>query len=159
MNFWSNLTAREQLAIYICGVAIVLIAFIMFVISPLMAQKQASVNALKEEKSRYYNVLSMSADVMIDRMVEKEAPGDSRTPIREAATIASRDVGIAISRIQPGTDDKISFWIEEAKTDQIFNWLIILDEKYGRTAQKVSLQKNSGQPTLRGQFEFKEGIK
>jgi len=35
------------------------------------------------------------------------------------------------------------------------NWLVLLRSQYGYNATKVTIQKNSGEDTLRGQFKFK----
>ena len=82
----------------------------------------------------------------------------SSPPIREAATAASRQSGVSISRIQPEADNKVTFWIDKAGTQAIMNWLVLLKTQYGYNPSKVTIQKNTGEESLRGQFEFEGDI-
>jgi len=152
-SFWLGLSERERVLIYVGAGILVSLLIYVFVINPLADKKQASLRALEAERAIYYRVLDM-AQISKNNGVTVQAGASRTAPTREAVTEASRKTGIAISRIQPSRDGDISFWIDTAKTGEMFDWLLLLEQEYGRQAKKVSLQKNAGEETLRGQFEF-----
>ncbi len=154
IKIWNNLTSREQLLIIICGVFVFMFLLFIALIKPISDRKIDSLRAMEEEKNRYDKVLELSA-LSTTSSQEAGSAGADTTSIREAATTTSRKVGIAISRIQPASDGSVSFWIDNSRTTEIMNWLILLNDEHAQQAQKVSLQKNNGEETLRGQFEFK----
>lgn len=152
-RFWSGLSERERLLICTGAAVMTALVIYMFVVNPLAARKKVSLSALEAEKTIYYSVLDMAQASKRNGETIQTAPFNT-VPIREAATEASRKTGIAISRIQPGRDGDVSFWIDTATTWEIFNWFLLLEQEYGRQAKRISLQKNTGEETLRGQFVF-----
>ncbi len=152
-KFWLGLTQREQILIVACGVTVLCFLLYVLVINPILSNKQSAYAALEAQKQSYSKILSLA--VQAERVDRHNANSISRQlPIREAATEASRTVGVAISRIQPGSDDKVTFWIDNANTQEMNSWLLLLKDQYGWQVSKVSLNKNSDGETLRGQFEF-----
>lgn len=156
-NFWYNLSRREQILLMLCGSLILFFILYIVVLKPLSDRKENSFRTLKDEKGRYERVLQMAAN-MPNNFYQDKHDLKSTTPIRTAATEASKEIGVSIARIQPGPNDTLSFWIDAVKTEELFNWLMLLDKRYGNKVQKVSIQKNTGENTLRGQFEFKSGL-
>ncbi|MCP5380959.1 MAG: type II secretion system protein M [Kordiimonadaceae bacterium] len=157
--FWSELTERERLLISFCGFVVAIFFIYLLMIRPLFEKEQASRRAMEAEKDAYSRILDLASKAEASRGIERPVQKMEAVDLREAATIASKETGIAISRIQPGLDGDVSFWVDAAKTDQIFNWLLLMNSRYGRQVKKVSLQKNSGSESLRGQFEFVGEIK
>jgi type II secretory pathway component PulM len=129
MKYWYNLTLREQIALIILTVFVGIFLIYVLMVMPLIERNEQSLLALNNEKARYN--------------------------LRDAATSASRQTGVAISRIQPEADNSVTFWIDKAGTLEMMNWLVLLRSQYGYNATKVTIQKNSGEDTLRGQFKFK----
>jgi type II secretory pathway component PulM len=152
-SFWSGLTERERLLICAGAVVVVTLLIYALVLNPLAERKQASLRALETERTIYYNVLDM-ARASKNNSATVQTASFRTTPIREAVTEASRKTGIAISRIQPDRDGDVSFWIDAANTGEIFDWLLLLEQEFGRQVKRISIQKNTGEETLRGQFEF-----
>ena len=155
INFWHSLNNREKVFVA-TGIAITVIFLIYIVIfKPLSDSRNASELALQEEKARFERIVALAAQAE-NSTSSTTSTSNSMTPIREAATITSRATGVAISRIQPGPNNTVSFWVDNGGVRDIFNWLIQLNDQYGKNVQKVSLQKNVGEDTIRGQFEFQE---
>lgn len=150
-KFWSALSEREIILISICGVSIALFVIYMFVITPISQTRESSRNALEAQKKSYARIVALASEAARSDSTQNII---EHTPIREAATEASRTVGVAISRIQPGNDNRVTFWIDEANTQEISRWLLMLKEQYGWNVTKLSLNKNTNSETLRGQFEF-----
>lgn len=137
----------------LCGAVVMFFILYITLIKPISDRRENSFQALQEEKARYERVITLAAKVANDTNQTKQS-SNTNVPIRAAATEASKRIGIAIARIQPGRADSVSFWIDAAKTEELFNWLMLLDEEYGEKAKKISIQKNIDGNTLRGQFEF-----
>ena len=157
--FWSGLTEREQLLICLCGFVVAIFFVYLLMIRPLLEKEQSSRRAMEAEKAAYSRILDLASKAEASRGIKSPDQKMEAVDLREAATIASKETGIAISRIQPGRDGDVSFWIDAAKTDQIFNWLLLMNSRYDREVKKLSLQKNANSESLRGQFEFAGDIK
>lgn len=154
-NYWLELSARERSLISICGATIVLFLIYILIFKPISDAKDAAFNALEIQKQSYKRVVVMATNA--DPGATEVINASEKLPIREAATEASRVLGIAISRIQPGNDGLITFWIDEASTQDMTNWLLLLSNQYRWQATKVSINKNTGSSNLRGQFGFDGG--
>ncbi len=153
-NFWDELPYREKIFVGAGGAAITLFLLYILLVKPVSDEMNDSERALANEKERFERILSLAANAKATSTTNNHRTTDV-LPIREAATETSRSIGIAISRIQPGQDGNVSFWVDSATTREMFDWLILLREAHGKTAHKISLHKNVGEETLRGQFEFR----
>ncbi|HPF47666.1 MAG: type II secretion system protein M [Alphaproteobacteria bacterium] len=152
--FWSGLTERERLLICLCGALVAVTITYLLLIRPLFEKEQNTRRAMEAEKAAYTRIIDLASRAEGTRGIKGPDQKAEAVDLREAATIASKETGIAISRIQPGRDGDVSFWIDAAKTDQIFNWLLLMDSRYDRQVKKLTLQKNANSENLRGQFEF-----
>ena len=152
-KFWSGLTEREQLLMLLCVVSVFLFLLYVSVIDPISREKAAAQRALDAQKQTYGRILDMASSAK-DGTSSDDMARSEQLPLREAATAAARFVGIAVSRIQPGSDNRITFWIDEASTQDMSKWLLFLENEHNWTPSKVSLNKNLQGNTLRGQFEF-----
>ena len=157
MKIWNNLTSREQISLMVLALFMGLFLAYVLLVMPLFEKREQSLIALNDEKARYQRIMQMAKSTQ--GTSEKNSINDlSSPPIREAATAASRQSGVAISRIQPEADNKVTFWIDKAGTQAIMNWLVLLKTQYGYNPSKVTIQKNTGEESLRGQFEFEGDI-
>lgn len=156
MKFWNNRTSREQISLIVLALFIGLFLVYVLILMPLVVKKEQSLATLEDEKARYQRIVQMAQ--LSQKTNELSSSDDiSSIPIREAATIASRQSGVSISRIQPEADNKVTFWIDKAGTQEMMNWLVLLKSQYGYNPSKVTIQKNTGEESLRGQIEF-EGV-
>jgi type II secretory pathway component PulM len=154
MKYWYNLTLREQIALIILTVFVGIFLIYVLMVMPLIERNEQSLLALNNEKARYNRIMQM-AQTTRSTSSQPSINSIPSTPLRDAATSASRQTGVAISRIQPEADNSVTFWIDKAGTLEMMNWLVLLRSQYGYNATKVTIQKNSGEDTLRGQFKFK----
>ncbi|MCC3861754.1 type II secretion system protein GspM [Pseudemcibacter aquimaris] len=152
MNFWNGLQRREQNALMIMVVAIIIFLIYVLLVMPLISGKENALRALDDEKARYERIMQLAVTAGPSQNVSADIK--AVLPIREAATDASRNAGVSISRIQPGRDNTVTFWVDRAGTSEMMNWLLMLQNEYGHVPVKVTIQKNTGEETLRGQFEF-----
>lgn len=153
MKYWANLTSREQLSLITLAVLIGLFLIYILLVMPLVGEKEQALISLNDEKERYQRVMQM-AKMTKETNGQKRMSTNSEIPIREAATAASQQTGVSISRIQPEANNRVTFWIDKAGTQEMMNWLVLLRSRYGFNATKVTIQKNTGEESLRGQFEF-----
>lgn len=151
-NFWHGLNRREQFSLIIMGACVVLFLMYLLIIMPLMENRDRAIRAFNDEKSRYTRIMELAELAGSTKQTNQE--NITKIPIREAATNASRNTGVAISRIQPGNDNKVTFWVDRTGTAEIMNWLILLKSENGHNPIKITLQRNSDEKSLRGQFEF-----
>lgn len=152
-KFWLDISDRERTLIVICGVMIVLFIIYLFVVAPLSREKSAAQRAFVAQQETYERVLALAATTSQKR-ADVSAGMSPRQPIREVATTVAHEQGIAISRIQPTADDRITLWIDQATTQEITRWLLTLENDHNWTATKVSINKNTDGSSVRGQFEF-----
>lgn len=153
-KYWLRLTEREQLLVSGCVAFIIVFMVYVFIISPLSKEKNEALRALEVQKNTYNRVVDMAAQATIEGSSNRFDASENM-PIREAATVSARATGIAISRIQPGADNRVTFWVDEANTQDITAWLLLLKNEYHWTVTKITLNKNTNNNTVRGQFEFK----
>ncbi len=153
-KYWIKLTEREQLLVSGCALSIIFFMMYVFIISPLLKEKNDAVRALETQKNIYYHVVDMAVQATVTGSF-KGLDISETMPLREAATVTARATGIAISRIQPGSDNRVTFWVDEASTQDIAAWLLLLKNEHHWSVSKVTINKNTNNNTVRGQFEFK----
>lgn len=154
MKYWYSLTVREQISLMVLAGFGGLFLIYVLLVMPLIARNEQSLIALNDEKARYNRILEMAKAVKTTG--NQSSKNSISMPIREAATSASRQTGVSISRIQPEANNRITFWVDKAGTQETMNWLVRFRSEYGYDATKVTIQKNSAEETIRGQFEFED---
>jgi len=152
-EFWQNLTARERAVVAVAGVLTVLVVGYFMLVRPLADYEAESQRALARAKAVYQQIDAGAAEVEAARGTTQEKAGET-TSLRVAVAQSAREIGVAISRLQPGADGALTVWVESVPSPVFYRWLETLSAAHGIAPVKVVAQKSSAGVQLRVQLEF-----
>ncbi len=154
-SFLENVSEREKWLLTIMVVLMVFVGGYLAVYRPLVAAEAASERSLLTAEHVYRTVEQAA------RLSEQAGENSSATakrnddrPIRVIAAVEARQAGVNISRIQPGEGGSVTIWIDAVAPQTFYNWAVSLQEKYGLSPQKVSLEKTNNNGAVRVQLQF-----
>jgi len=156
-TYWQKLTEREKLLVSSAG-ALVLVTVAYFIaIRPLVAYHTESARAYSSAYTQFQTVRSYASQI---QAVAVEADNNKalQQPInlRVAVSNTARASGVAISRLQPSEDGRLTIWAEQIQSPQLFLWLDTLSKAHSIGPQNVLIQKTSVPGTLRVQLQFSD---
>lgn len=149
-RWWFSRSARERALILAAGglTALALLWFAAF--APALAARAQAQRAYLTAADLYAEMTAGARAAAQLRAAAPEAasgPADDQ-PLRTAAGLAARDLGLEISRIQPGENGAIAFVFDAADPQDLFRWVERLETRYGAPAAMVTMRRNDGARTV-----------
>jgi type II secretory pathway component PulM len=80
---------------------------------------------------------------MASRPAVNAATG-GETNIRIVATETAREMGVAVTRLNPAENDGLSIWLDGTEPTLLFRWLLRLREEHGIAVWRASIHKGEG---------------
>lgn len=141
MFVWQERTGREKvlLAAAACVCACVLIYFA--VVRPTVAYQKGAQVYLDSAVELHADVTRAAEE--LSRLSQNGAmpsSGDDR-PVRVLASAGAREQGLSVTRIQPMSDQAVSFWVDEVTVAALFAWTIGLQVDHGITVSRADIQR------------------
>jgi len=149
MSMFSKLSANEQKLIGLAAILCVVLGGWQFLIKPISQAKTKS-QAAYQTAVRDYNIVQNG----LPRLTRAAPQSSGKQAFNRSALIeTARSVNIAISRVQPASNNELQVWFDEASSSQIYGFLQILDNQYA--VETLSAQVNRRKDGLvSAQFKF-----
>ncbi len=139
-SWFTGLTQREQLSVFLMGLAVFLYLLYMLVWSPLNARRDSLAEQNRGVSESLQRVDAMVSEVMQLRQNESR-PGQRRnltSLINQSTT--RRD--LQVSRLQPNSRGEIQVRLESAVFDDVLAWLHDLEYREGLLVREVSVTQS-----------------
>ncbi len=156
-EYWQSLTDREQLLLSVGGIVLAFTLVYFLVARPLVAYRAESERAYQAALSTFETVQLRAAQLAAtEAQASDPDKANSDVSLRVAVSVAARQAGVTISRLQPSEDGTLTIWADGVQSQQFYRWLQILADNRGVGPSNVLLQKSSDGETLRAQVRFLE---
>lgn len=148
-GFWQERTSRERALLMVAGGLCLLVALYQFGWMPLADYRARAAARLAAADRLYVDVAQGARLVAAARQDDQKA--DAR-PLRLLASANARDMGLAITRLQPSGEEELSIWFDHVDSRLLWRWLVALQRDHGVSVIKATIQRDDDQPTVRAQF-------
>lgn len=154
MQFYKNLSPREQKTVIFGGIALAIILFYFLFLEPLQAEK--------EQLSKIVSSQQVSLQWMQQAVAEIKAQQAQGTSTQRAlngslsvvvdnslrsSTLASKD-----KRIEPEGDKKVRVHFEQVGFMALMRWLVDIYSRYTIQVQSIVLEKNDQPDNVRARI-------
>lgn len=135
MTFLDSRTTRERWLIFIAAALMCLFLVWQFGARPILSQKKQAVQA-QEVAVRDLDIVQRGVPKI--RFVK----GPEKTTFNRTEMIAAaRSANVAISRVQPGSNNKLQVWFEDSESSQIFSLLADLSDRFNIDIDRVQITR------------------
>ena len=143
---FKKLEAREQLAIWVLGVCLLLVTLYLGVWSP--ANRYASDGRLGHDTSLAL-LLHLHATEQEARVVAGRESGQRMTgqDLLTAVSRTAQTLGVVPRRIQPEGSESVSVWLDSIAFSQLMSWLEYLQAQQGIIVRQITIDRRE-QPGL-----------
>lgn len=147
--WWSGQTARERLLLTAAAV----IGFVMLIwfgaASPALTARERAESAYDAALELYAEIAAGAREAAQLRLSAPETPAAKPdAPLRTAAGALARDLGLQLSRIQPGEAGALIFVFDDADPADLFRWVDALETRYGASAATATVSRNADSATV-----------
>lgn len=154
MNYFSERTQREQVLIVGMLILVAALALWQLGIKPVVNNKARAEQSLSSAKRDIAIVRNGLPKLGQARALAQDS---NQTPFDRPALIeTSRAAEIAISRVQPGADNSLQVWFEDAPVLSVYSFMSNLSAQYEVSFERVQITRRdnglvSAQFTLKPQ--------
>lgn len=138
MKAWfTHLNQREQMSVFLLGLAVGLYLLLMFVWSPLADKR----DALQVQNSAIAGSLSR-VDAMVSELLQLRNSGASVNTRRNLTSLINQSTSrreLPVSRLQPSSRGDIQVRLENAAFDDVLEWLHEMEYREGLLVREVSV--------------------
>lgn len=138
MKAWfTHLNQREQMSVFLLGLAVGLYLLLMFVWSPLADKR----DALQVQNSAIAGSLSR-VDAMVSELLQLRNSGASVNTRRNLTSLINQSTSrreLPVSRLQPNSRGDIQVRLENAAFDDVLEWLHEMEYREGLLVREVSV--------------------
>ncbi|WP_371395720.1 type II secretion system protein GspM [Fretibacter rubidus] len=139
MNYFVNLSRREQLLVITAGVLFAVFALWQFALSPVMTGK-AQAESAHAHALRDMDIVSRAAPLIGQTGVSKARADFDRA----AAITQAGQAGLSITRVQPTPDGDIKIWFDESLSTDIYSFLSRLTRDYAVSIERADIKRKDG---------------
>lgn len=138
LNSLSNFNRREQTALLVVGVLVVLYILWLALLVPLNNKRtqllKATTNA--QQSLGRVQVLARQLEQLAQQSNQAGAASDNLSGLIDASL---RDNGIAMSSFTPGANGEVRVRIDKAASEPLLQWLYDLESKYHIAIRELSI--------------------
>ncbi|RKQ96175.1 type II secretion system protein M [Maricaulis maris] len=138
--WWEGLTVREQVMLGIAGALAVVLAVTGLIVQPLMGVHDRARQDYAASM-RLYRAVEADADRYRMLAAGQSASDVPTQSLRAVVGSLALRHDIALARMVPGEDGRLTVNIERAETAAVLRWLVDLEERYGVRPQASSLDR------------------
>ena len=138
---WRILSRRDQTALVICALALVLAMIWWMMIAPMQSsieQQRSSTQAAGESLGR---VQAMASQLKTLR--QSAGSRTSNMPISQAVNRTLQQRGLAMSNFQPIRDSEARLRLDNADYSKVIAWLVELEQSYSIYAAELTVSPTS----------------
>jgi general secretion pathway protein M len=158
-EWWSIKSDNERAVFALLGVASIAVLFWVLLLLPLM---QARANA-EDRYLRSTSALSFvqAAGAELRRAETQDGVEVARDPIaalplRQAVPNAASQSGLAISRVQPESENQITIWVEDVDARRVYAFIDLMERRAASQLVRVQLNQLDG-ARVRGSLVLRRG--
>ncbi len=143
MAWLESLAPRERLMVMVAAVVVVLLLAYALIWSPLRGgylERRDSVAGQRETAVWMQESAQKLAQL---KSSGTRTQGLGRQSLLSLADSSARAGGLAsaLKRVEPEGGNSVKVWLEGASFDQLIQWLASLDERYGVSADTISMER------------------
>lgn len=147
--WWSGQSARERSLLSIAAVLCAALLLWFAAVSPALTARQRAERGYDSALALYAEMTAGAREAARLRLSAPSAPvSQPDEPLRAAAGALARDLGLPLSRIQPGDGGALVFVFDTADPADLFRWLEALQTQYGAAAAAATVTRNAGAQTV-----------
>ncbi len=142
LAWWDSLSSREQVMMAVLGALAMVLLVSLLIIQPLLGSHDRARDSYAASM-RLYRAVEADADTV--QALAAAAPA-STAPVQSLRAVAGSMAlrhDIALARMVPGEDGRLTVNIDRAETAAILAWLVDLDQRYGIRAQASTLDRDA----------------
>ncbi|GHF17339.1 hypothetical protein GCM10017044_09640 [Kordiimonas sediminis] len=142
-----TLSKREKRLIITASLMAVPVLGYLLIYRPVTEMVRLSAQEASSSAARLDRVKTYITDTKQNGQANNLSAGKS---LRTIMTESSSAAGVSINRLQPGSDGGLTVWLNAVEAPKLFSWLTVLEDEYGVSAVKASVQKTQGDTTTTG---------
>lgn len=151
-NWFQQCSPRERFLVLGAGLLVLAVLVEILIVGPIFAYREASAHRLAAASALQREV-SYGIQALKSRGTpEPGTAADESQPIRTTASALARQIGLAISRMQPEQDGGLNVSFEDADARLMFDWVIRLRQGHDIRVAKALIRGNQRGETVRAQF-------
>lgn len=142
LAWWDGSSTREQVMLAVAGALSVMLLISLLIIQPLLSAHDRARDGYAASM-RLYRAVEADADAL--NSLAAAAPA-STAPVQSLRAVAGSMAlrhGIALARMVPGEDGRLTVNIDRAETAAVLAWLVDLDQRFGIRAQASTLDRDA----------------
>lgn len=129
LTWWEGREPRERLLLGVLGVLIAVFLLVFAIVLPIQSARSDATAQLNRAKSDL---------VAVSRLSGPSDRGAVRAPFDRSVLITvARAQGVKLTRVQPGSDNSLSVWIDDAQTDRLYGFFDALLSGYAANLDQV----------------------
>ena len=149
---WLLLQYREQVAVLMCGISIVLFCCYIMVALPLVEFKNKSQRQLRLQEAKTQRIEALLSEIRSQTIANTNDTTQS-TDIRSRLVELAEENSLRFDRIQ-SNNDKLEFYLS-ADPDMLMKWLAVVRSELRAEPSQVSIKKTEGANPLSIKVSFK----
>ena len=157
LAWWKSKTTREQRLLAGAVAAVLLVVIWQFVLNPVLSYRAEARRNYASAVELMDEIQSGAREAAELRRNAAAAPSRPEGPVRALVTGAAREMGLTVSRTQPGEGGALTLWLEDADPALLYRWLARVERDLGVPVEQVTLRKNEGRATVRANVLIREG--
>ncbi len=155
IKLWENRNSREKILLTIASVLLGIFLLWQFAYKPLVNWPKAQERALEQAEldlkimQKGYLILQAQSADSNELEITLLAPTNFQTTITRIA----KEHGLTISRRQPGANNELTLWLENARSPAFYAWVDDLTKGYNIKLARAQLNRNDD-ASVRAQVTF-----
>lgn len=139
MRDWFNdRTSRERGLLLAASLLVVLLLAWQFMVKPVMEANQRAERA-QTTALRDFGIVQSGVVHLSPAGQSGKQPFDRGVVIQVA-----HQTGVSISRVQPGQNEALQIWFEDAQVTNVYMFLTQISEQYGTRIGRVQISRRDG---------------
>lgn len=138
MAWFTERNPRERALIAVAGLLVALFLSWQFVVKPVMEAHEKAERA-QTTALRDFGIVQSGVSQI------STADNSNKQPFNRAAVIQVANLsGVTISRVQPGQDQALQVWFEDAQIGNVYNFLTQISGQYASRVGRVQISRRDG---------------
>jgi len=141
-SWWGGLSVREQVMLGVTGALVAVLAVTGLIVQPLLGLHGRARDDYAASM-RLYRAVEADAERVRTLAASQPASHAPTQSLRAVAGSMALRHDIALARMVPGDDGRLTVNIERAETAAVLRWLVDLEERYGIRPQASTLDRDA----------------
>ncbi len=153
VEFWRNLSGREQVLIVVGGALAVLFVGLQLILSPALSWREDQRRDMASARGLY----ELVAEAAPLGAAASASSSTGAGPARNIVSQTANGAGVSIVFINARGDRAVDVNIASASPDALFQWLALLRSDYNIVVDTADIARETGNPqTIRAQISMSQ---